>query len=421
MIDEKLKQILSQIAERDIPDTLDLWQPIQTQLEEQPMRTRPTFRLMRVAIAIAILLLFSLISYALYQNSIHDPGLSGAEAADLFTYLDMSQTVDDVTVTLNWAYADANRIALSYETRYDRNIVGDSIGVIDTLLIDKTSDIPLINRFGGGGGGGGETSIARFESTANFQAPEGFELSGTLDLQLHLILGDPAQAGLAFGGGGGQSGGGGGGFVPEGQQPPSGVEANPMEPIAFTFDFSLPVLPALEINIDETQTVNEVTVMLQSVEVTPSLTRAVICYTPPTPDDRWLLITRLETDTMTLTWESGMPTTTVDDMLCETAEYLAPYDGTAAEWTLTVDVLQVELLYSPETAARFIELMEESGFTNVVVNPSPPDENGRQTMGYGFGSASELTPDETQIRLNHVINQLTQTVEGPWVFSFEIP
>lgn len=421
MNDNQLKQLLRQIAERDIPDDIDLWQPIQTQLEGQPMRTQPTFRLIRLAIAVVILLLVSLISYAVYQNSIHDPGLSGAKAADLFTYLDISQTADDVTVTLNWAYADAHRIALSYETSYDREIVGDRIGVIDTLLIDKNSDTPLINAFGGGGGGGGESSIARFNATANFQTPEQQPLPETLDLQLRLTLGDPADANFAYSGGGSQSGGGGGGFVHEGQQSPPDVETNLIEPVEFVFDFSLPVIPALAIDLNETQTVNDVSVMVQSVEITPSLTRAVICYIPPTSEDQWILITELKTETMTLPWQSGSPQPAAGDMLCETADYLAPYDSGATEWTLTVDGLRHKLLYSPETAERFIQLMEENGFTNVVVNPSPPDEDGRQTMGFGFGSSEPRKPGETERVLNAVINQLTETIEGPWVFTIPIP
>lgn len=417
MNDKQLKQLLTQIAEKEIPDDMDLWKPIQAQLEGQTVTRKPMLRLVRLAVAIAILLLVSLISYAVYQNNIGDPGLSGAEEADLLTYIEESQTIDDVTVTLTWAYADEHRIALTYETTFDRAVVGDSIGMIDTTLIDKTTGTEIQSTFGGGGGGGSsDSTIAHFSATSNFLTPQMNTLPEFLDLELHLTLGDPETAPIAFGAGGGSGGGGGGGSVPPGEPIPQNVPDNPIEPIEFIFEFSVPLLPALKIEVDQTVEINGVAIQLQDVAITPSLTRAMICYTPPTDDQQWILVTTLQTEGMTLVGNTNGFGMALDGMDCLQTEYLAPYSEQSSEWTLSIERLRTRLIYTPENEEQFIAAMEAKGFTDVVVNPGTIGE----PMGFGFGMSSEMIPAEQPILLEEAISEVTETIEGPWEFTITI-
>jgi hypothetical protein len=116
MNDRLIKHALHDIAQQEIPDDMkSLWPAIQARMERKT--TRRVLRLTRFGWVTAIIV-FSLMigagAYAFYQfGQGGDPGLSHLDE-DLITSIDQSVTIDGVTVTLDWVYADEHRIALAY-------------------------------------------------------------------------------------------------------------------------------------------------------------------------------------------------------------------------------------------------------------------------------------------------------------------
>ena len=63
--------------------------------------------LARVAAVFIMFFTVGMMSYAIYETiNGRDPGLEAVHEAGLVTELNLSQTINDVTVTLDWAYAD---------------------------------------------------------------------------------------------------------------------------------------------------------------------------------------------------------------------------------------------------------------------------------------------------------------------------
>ncbi|MBZ0285630.1 MAG: DUF4179 domain-containing protein, partial [Anaerolineae bacterium] len=122
MDDKHLREALRQITQEDIPE-VNLLKNIQDELTV-PRRKLPTFRALRLAGAALIMLTVSAVAYGVFQGMGGDPGLEAAQEANLVTIVNQSQTVDGVTLTLNWAYVDAYRVAIGYsiEGRPDEHI-----------------------------------------------------------------------------------------------------------------------------------------------------------------------------------------------------------------------------------------------------------------------------------------------------------
>ena len=64
---------------------------------------------------IVLALMVSWVAPIQAQQPNDDPGLGAVRAANLGVFVNQSQTIGDTTITLNWVYADAHRIALNYE------------------------------------------------------------------------------------------------------------------------------------------------------------------------------------------------------------------------------------------------------------------------------------------------------------------
>lgn len=120
-----VQQVLCEFAEQAVPSEVDLWPTIRERLvprlHRAPwMRLVPATGLGRLGLALASLLVFSLAAYAagpainrLLQKDERlehlDLGLSQS--------LDLSQTIEDVTVAVQWAYADADRVLIGFAIR----------------------------------------------------------------------------------------------------------------------------------------------------------------------------------------------------------------------------------------------------------------------------------------------------------------
>ena len=156
MKEQRVKQILHEIAGQQVPQSVDLWPAIRVRLQPPRRRSRwarlmPTTRLGWAFLALALCLLIGTGAWAvgsavdrLFQVA---PGLNHVGQAGLSQELDLSQTLDGVTVTLERAYADANRVVVGYTVssadgqRYDPR----SVTLTASIASSRSPSIPVFS------------------------------------------------------------------------------------------------------------------------------------------------------------------------------------------------------------------------------------------------------------------------------------
>ena len=120
------QQTLHELAAQAVPTDLDLWPAIRERLAHRSHRTLwarliPATRLGWLGLALAVLFVFSITAYAVAPVISRllqmDEQLKHADPARLGQPLDLSQTIDNVTITVQWAYADADRVLVGYTVR----------------------------------------------------------------------------------------------------------------------------------------------------------------------------------------------------------------------------------------------------------------------------------------------------------------
>lgn len=418
-----LRNTLDQLAQQEIPDDMNLIPTVRDQLQGRHHAKR--FRSLRAAAVLAAVLIFSSMSVAaavvLYQQR-NDPGLTGADEQGLFTTLDLTQTVKGVTVTLEQGYADANRVALLTEFRYDRAVaaVPDAGFSLDHRLIDRTTgaELPEIPLGGGGGGSNGDTTIIEgvgqlsFDATSITTAPE------TLDLRLEVTF-------AALPAGNPSGGGGGGGSA---DQPPTTVpqsSANPADafvPFTITFDFSLPFIEEYIIPASALPPVtrNGIDMRIEQISIAPSLTRIDLCYTLPDDDGLWTPYMALNTADNTYTQELFLPldAPVQDGEICTEVVFSVPYvPGMEANWTLEVHYLRSTFAATEANGAQLRTLLAEQGIDIDIFAPL----DGSQTFRLVFGMAGP--PDESldlAAVLADAFAALSERIDGPWPFEFSL-
>jgi uncharacterized membrane protein YgcG len=239
--------VLHDITEQEIPnDMQSLWPALQRQLNGSHRSTRHMRSLTRlgwVTLIVVLSLMVGAGAYAFFQRGegSRDSGLTHVQDQHLITQIGDSITIGDVTVTLDWVYADAHRVAVEYhiDTQTTSDMPLAALPVFPSRLTDDQGrEFPLMFGGGGGGGGGGGSGGGGGEADAGdaveptpmpitmlSEASENFDASiitstpDMLNLTFEVLIGleprssDPqAQIdSMASGSSGGGGGGGGGG------------------------------------------------------------------------------------------------------------------------------------------------------------------------------------------------------------------
>lgn len=156
MDDKRIHDLLNDYAKKEIPDDMNLWNDLKSELMLPGRATRN--RSLSLVLAILIMLGAALAVYAVVNQQITgDLGVEGAREANLVTDLNLSQTIDGVTLTLAWAYADASRLAFGYSITAPEGQGGTSYQA-NVAISDAANSF---YSSGGGGGGGGGSNMSR--------------------------------------------------------------------------------------------------------------------------------------------------------------------------------------------------------------------------------------------------------------------
>lgn len=422
MDDKLLRDILHDLAQQEIPDDMKLWTRIEPALPSAPSRRmRGATRLAWIAAALLISLMVGAGAYAFYQfRHDDDPGLTQIQDEDLVTPIDESQTIDGVTVTLDWAYADAHRIALAFTTtsEQDENNPLNYNPAVTKLVDDQGREFRPM--FGGGGGAPGlQSANANFDASTITGSPDAVALTFEVFLVPRPVSPPvPPDAAPGSGGGGGWGGGGGGGGGAGDGSGSGGGSEGPVFPAMedaigpFRFAFRVPFIPAVVIEPEQTVEANGIPITLASASITPSLTRITLCRPARQDIDVMML-----PNGVLIAGEDEVPRQSAglepmvvvrpDDTVCHLLGFLAAYDREPAAWTLRID--RLEGIADP-SMDELAEALAAYGIEIAVF----PDEQRWETTVVPEGLDIGQVMDE-------VLDTFTPQIPGPWVFTLDIP
>ncbi len=326
MDDQRLKQILIQRAEQGIPDTMDLRDRIHQQIQTGGS-TRSGLRLRRALLIAVLLLMTATAAYALYQTVIQpDPGIEAVQNQNLVVQLDQTQTVEPVSdyppeisgvsVTLDYAYADANRITVAY------SVVADTAeGVQIDLYANPTLTDSAGNQYlwlVSSGQHVLDSAHSSASGTMSFDASSITDAPETLDLNLQIEVAYTTADMRA-------------------ENPYMMAMAGKT-----TFSFSLPFNPGQTVAVDQSVTASDLAVEVRQVVIAPSLTRVDVCYDPTNlSGDAWLsweAVVTLAIDGETLIDRQpvGIDGFRSPDAPCRALSIPASLVGHAGSWALTI-------------------------------------------------------------------------------------
>lgn len=146
MNERRIVQSLHEIAGQAVPDDLDLWPAIRARVAPRHRSrwvhlkptTRPGWALLVLALCLALGAGAWAVSPIVDRLFRVDSGLNHVGQTGLGQDLALSQTVDGVTVTLEQAYADANRIAIGLTVRGSYVLGYDLAHVTLSDTLDRT-------------------------------------------------------------------------------------------------------------------------------------------------------------------------------------------------------------------------------------------------------------------------------------------
>jgi len=245
---QRLARALDELEAERVPASLDLWPRLRARITAQPRGARPgrslaVTRLGWAALAVVGLLLLSTTAYATMPAidrllRLFEPEVMG-QGESLGQQLNLSQTIGDVTVAVEWAHADAEHIRIGYTVRSHDGRRFDPLNI--SLANAKGALLPFTMGYGVVGESErlgvalppGESSYVQVFANEARGAAIGEDLRLRLEMEAEeLVLPTPAPAAT------GDPAAGPAGPGSERLQPlPVGERLGP-----FTFEFSIPVV-----------------------------------------------------------------------------------------------------------------------------------------------------------------------------------
>ncbi|MER3544403.1 MAG: hypothetical protein C4311_07310 [Chloroflexota bacterium] len=344
---QRITRLLHELAEQEVPADLDLWPAIRAQVRPQARRLhlRPATRLGWAILALGLFLTLGAAAYAVapvvsrvFQIT---SGWQHVEETHLAQEVHLSQTIGDWTVTLERVYADANQILVGYTVSGPPEANPNQARV--TLRDDQSRSFPEMAGAGVAGASellgiqlppGQGAYVSAFDASAIQGQPAKLNLHLEIGLRRLVPVGDAPAMPLPT------------------APPTSTVVLAPAmqyqeEPLAgpFTFDFSVPFIPGRVALVQESVRVAGVTVRLDRVVVTPSETRAILCFDPPQgKSEHWVPVATLEAggglNSDTAVASTGLISgSALERAGCYRYSFLAPLADWQGEWKLTVTEL----------------------------------------------------------------------------------
>ncbi|MDW8098676.1 MAG: DUF4179 domain-containing protein [Anaerolineae bacterium] len=348
MTEHRFARLLRELAEQEVPNSLDLWPTIRAQVSPQvrQVHSRPITRLGWTILALGLFLMVGAAAYAIgpviSQVFQFARSWQHVEETHLTQKVHLSQTIGDWTVTLERIYADANQILVGYTVSGPPDQNPNLARV--TLTDDQGTRFPEMGGAGIAGASeilgvqlspGQGAYIAAFDASAIQGQPTTLNLHLKIDLvALMPVSGIQPMENMV-------------------ELPPAAtVTLAPAmqmreELLAgpFTFDFSVPFIPGRVALVHRSVKTGDVTIRLERVVVTPSETRAILCFNPPTgKSEHWVPVATLEAGSRRradtgASAEVIVSGATHEEMGCYRYSFFVPLASWRGRWKLTVTEL----------------------------------------------------------------------------------
>ncbi len=347
------------------------------------------------------------------------------------------QSLDGTTMTLDWVFADARRIAVGYTLNGLPDVPQATELTGGLVLKDAQGQVIATN-------GGWVGQVQRVEGQPGavtgtwsmiYTVPLFKQTQATFSLELTLGAAssvDPNGTILGFF------------LAPAGATPfPPGVvpPSLPDHAIgAFHFDFTVPIFPQQTLLPEQTVTANGIDMTLKKIEMTPSYARATLCYHKPSAQD-WMVAGISDTPTLEFAgytaningyslltdgdyggYVAKAPQPTDLPILkngrCVAIDFLLGHANHSGIATLTIPALEQSVPESfPETELRtaLAKLKAEGIDMDFVVSSSA-------SGGGGSGPVYHKKPVgmTDQEAFQHFLTALGYVKPGPWVFTFRV-
>lgn len=351
----------------------------------------------RIVVGLCALLTASLSVQA--QQELQDrrvfmmPPLEAAREAGLGVEINETQTLGSVTVDVYWAYADARGVVVFYTINDGHLSKPERKSLRLTDLTHAASELLHVGTFTGEAANTRNGTISTSLKGVQFVLPHDAILSasgGKLDLAFEVnadnnpIPGQESTATSAV-------------TAPEStQEAASNV---------FRFDFTVPVYPAVEQQIDETRTIDGVSVTLKSLSITPISTQVEICSALPNDN----------------IWEMRSPRLNVDGTE-PISQLLYPKALSTGCSTLEISVFAgtspQQMHYAFDALVEFP--LRDASFDWVRAKPELDDYGVSVSLdeqGNFAGAHSENIDDLTDALVDL---GYTERIDGPWTFEVDL-
>lgn len=264
-----------------------------------------------------------------------DLGTAYVEAANLGRKLDLTQTMNGVTVTVEHAYADVNRIIVGYTIETPAPFAEEHAGIMARLVLADSSGRTYPSRIGVGTGDSGSRVGDHVMSFDGAGLPP-----GTTEMTFNLTIPEFSASRIT-------------GSLPTAATPsqdsataspqraPTGSEEVRI-PGPWRFTVTLPVLSGRVAHVNQTVTAAGIPMTLERVVVSPTETRAYLSFPTPgdLPAEQWQAMARLAVEG----WDSrdkqlGPGTSGPPINRTYSVSVPASLQDKRGAWTLTVDEL----------------------------------------------------------------------------------
>jgi hypothetical protein len=386
---QNITQAMDHLAAQHIADDIDLAPAIQKQLrqQEKPARRSRIISLpypLRFVAGLIICLVAATTVYAVVQLRGQPLGLED----EMVTPINISQTVGDMTFTVDWAYADANRVVLG------TSLTGDGG---NNVANNWLTDAVLTGTEGG-----------RYYPIAAFG----------LDRSMPEMLSSDAH----FNGAIIENG--------TGDDAPEVINLHLKAKNTFNIDFSVPFTPGVRVEDGTPVEVNGIAAWIDWAVITPSMARVNFCYEMP-EDGPWYPNVQLAYDGERVAWEAGASyfqspweQRNSDDIWCRQDDFLTTYRELPETLTLKITHMQTPTYYSQENMERMAEIYAKYDIeAEVVKNTAIPHESYLLTFP---DLRDDIDPDcweeiSEEARLNAGDPLEGERIDGPWVLSIDVP
>ncbi len=353
-------------------------------------------RHMLVALTCLAVLLSLSASVATAQDAIQDPILNAAHEAGLITEIGETQTYGEVTITLDWAYADTQRIVLSYTLQPVKAINREDWGM--SMITASLKDDQQASFSYAGGYTEDEKQPDQLVVVIEYYTQALIPIEGSQDFTVNndYFNPPPDKINLTF----------------DPKLTPIGAQST----LPFAFAFTVPLHPPVVIEQEQTIQVKDISLTLDKLTITPTTTTAHICFTPPDARDWMLEGTVKMGDNVGYpsggTRDGGKGALLSEEIRCGTYNFRVFHDREAATFNLNFDHLAVSMNEGPDD---WNKIKAELAKRNILIDVI--------SISHGLEVKVLSVPDgiDYDQAVIEAREALGDWIQGPWMFKVDLP